>query len=128
MDYFADKTPHLPLIRFDKGNMLIAGRSIPEDSAAVYEPLYKALMEYALHPALHTEVNIMLEYANSSTNRSLMTLFEYLYDLLFKNEKSVTVNWFYVEADTEMFELGSDFKDIVQIPFVIIEVKEFPES
>jgi hypothetical protein len=127
MDYFVENTAHSPLIKFDAGKLVISGRSIPEDSTALYEPLFKNLFEYSKNPAVHTEVNIMLEYANSSTNRSLMTLFEYLYELLFKNDKSVTVNWYYTEGDNEMQELGSDFKDIVQIPFVIIEVKNYPE-
>lgn len=127
MDFFLDKTQHSPLIKFDNGKLLIAGRSIPEDSIGLYEPMFNSLIKYSKNPAIHTEVSIMLEYANSSTNRSLMTLFEYLHDLLFKNDKSVTVNWYYVEGDKEMFELGSDFKDLVQIPFVIIEVDSFPE-
>jgi hypothetical protein len=127
MDFFLNKTPHSPLMKFENGILLIAGRSIPEDSIGLYEPLYNSLFKYAKNPAVHTEVNIMLEYANSSTNRSLMSLFEQLHDLLFKNEKSVTVNWYYQAGDKEMFELGSDFKDLVQIPFIIIEVENFPE-
>jgi hypothetical protein len=127
MDFLIKKTINSPLIKFANGKLLIAGRSIPEDSIALYEPLFNYLKEYSKNPAVYTEVNIMLEYSNSSTNRSLMTLFENLNEFLFKNEKSTTVNWYYVEGDNEMLELGSDFKDLVEIPFIIIKIDSFPE-
>jgi hypothetical protein len=127
MEFYLERTAHTPLIRFDNGKLLIAGRSIPEDITETYDPLFEAVANYSKHPEKHTEVSIMLDYSNSSTNRVLMSLFDYLNMYLFQNNLSVTVNWYYIKEDKEMLDLGSDFKDIVKIPFALIEVDDFPE-
>lgn len=126
MGLLIEKTNHTPGIQFEDGRLTIVGRSIPEDSIGFFEPLFNELMDYLKHPALHTEVNLMLEYSNSSTNRVLVSLFELLREA-HSSGHSVTVNWYYVAEDKGMYELGTDLKDISGLPFALIEVDEFPE-
>lgn len=126
MGLYIEKTNHTPLIRFEEGKLTLAGRSIPEDSIGFFEPLLNELVSYVKRPATHTEVNLMLEYSNSSTNRVLVSIFEILREL-HATGHSVTVNWYYVTEDKGMYELGTDLKDISALPFALIEVEEFPE-
>ncbi len=126
MGLYIEATPHTPFIKFEDGVLVISGRSIPEDSASFFEPLFKSIIEYSKNPLPHTEVNLMLEYSNSSTNRALMSVFELLKEV-YKKGFSITVNWYYIIDDKEMFDLGSDFKDIINLPFALIEVEQFPE-
>ncbi|MGC8803193.1 MAG: DUF1987 domain-containing protein [Bacteroidales bacterium] len=126
MGLYIEKTNHTPKIRFEEGRLTIAGRSIPEDSIGFFEPLFNELTHYIINPAAHTEVNLMLEYSNSSTNRVLVSIFEILRELQ-AGGHSVTVNWYYVAENKGMYELGSDFKDISALPFALIEVDDFPE-
>jgi len=127
MIFRREKTMHTPLIVFDKGKLYISGRSIPENPSLLYDPLIHSVLEYSLRPEPNTEVNIMLEYSNSSTNRALMELFNILYEELFLRKKSVIVNWYYITEDTEMYNLGNDFKDLAKVPFALIGVDSFPE-
>ncbi|HOK99824.1 MAG: DUF1987 domain-containing protein [Bacteroidales bacterium] len=126
MGLYIEKTNHTPRIHFEEGKLTLAGRSIPEDSIGFFEPLFNELASYVKNPAVHTEVNLMLEYSNSSTNRVLVSIFEILRELQASGH-SVTVNWYYVAEDRGMYELGTDLKDICALPFALIEVDELPE-
>lgn len=123
MDFYIGKTLNTPLIKFEDGVLVISGRCIPENSIAFFEPLFKFIAEYSKKPYPLTEVNIMLEYANSSTNRSLMTAFT-LFEKIFENGNNVTINWYYEEGDELMLDLGNDFKSLLRIPLSIIEKEE----
>lgn len=122
MRLFVAETSHSPLMKFENGVLLIAGRSIPEDSVSVYEPIFKFFERYA-EEMQKIEIQIKLEYANSSTNRTLMSLFEIMEEYA-NNGKEVNVSWFYAINDKEMLDLGNDFSDIVPLPFKIIEVED----
>jgi hypothetical protein len=120
MDFLIQKTANTPSIKFEDGVLVISGRCIPENSIAFFEPLFKFIAEYSHKPFPLTEINIMLEYANSSTNRSLMTIFT-LFEKVYENGNNVNINWYYETGDDLMFDLGSDFKSLFRMPFAIHE-------
>jgi hypothetical protein len=120
MQLFIQKTLNTPMIKFEDGVLVISGRSIPENALSFFEPLFKYIATYTKKPYPLTEVNILLEYANSSTNRSLMTVFTLL-EKIYENGNNILVNWFYEIGDDLMFELGSDFKALLRIPFLLQE-------
>ncbi len=120
MNLFIQKTLNTPLIKFEDGVLEISGRSIPENAISFFEPLYKFIANYTKKPYPLTEVNVLLEYANSSTNRSLMTLFTLL-EKIYENGNNITVNWYFEDGDELMSELGLDFKAILRLPFAIHE-------
>lgn len=124
MKYLIEKTSHTPLIKFDNDTLIISGRSIPEDSTFLYEPIFKLIEEYSKSSLPHTKANIYLEYSNSSSNRSLLTIFEALEEL-YTSGHDVIVNWYFVKGDSEMQTLGEDFKSILKLPFMINEVESF---
>lgn len=118
--FYIQKTINTPKIKFEDGVLLISGRSIPENAFLFFEPLFKYIGEYSLKPDTLTEVNIMLEYSNSSTNRSLMTIFTLL-EKLFENGNNIRVNWYYESGDEFMMDLGNDFKAVLRMPFIVEE-------
>ena len=59
------KTPEIVLK--SNGNMLIKGRSIPEDASGFYERLLDWIVDYSEDPMEITSVSIMLEYVNDGS-------------------------------------------------------------
>jgi len=122
-------TPKTPTVKFDAetGVIEIKGRSIPENSIEFYKPLVDWLEEYAQHTAKLTEVNIELEYFNTSSSKCILDVFKKL-EAVYKNRKDglgdVIINWYYEEDDEDMLEAGEDYQSILKIPFKMIEIEE----
>ena len=60
------KTPHIDFNHLS-GELIISGRSIPEDANKVYEPLLTWINGYIKSPRLTTNLHLNLEYFNSAT-------------------------------------------------------------
>ena len=73
-------SPKTPSIKFDieKGILEIRGRSIPENSIEFYKPLVDWLDEYSKDPVKKTQVNIHLEYFNTSSSKCILDVFKKL--------------------------------------------------
>lgn len=124
-DLNIEGTPKTPTIRFDYGNgeILIKGRSIPENSIEFYKPLTEKLEAYADQPKDETKVNIQLEYFNTSSSKCILDVFKKL-EKINSGASNVTINWYYEEDDEDMLEAGEDYEAIINIPFKMIEVEE----
>ncbi len=118
-------TPKTPTITFDtnKGFLEIKGRSIPENSIEFYKPLVDWLEKYAAKPQGATNVNIQLEYFNTSSSKCILDVFKKL-EAINKNGSQVTINWYYEEDDEDMLEAGEDYQAIINVPFKMIQVEE----
>lgn len=118
-------TPKTPEIKFDftSGEILIKGRSIPENSIEFYKPLVDSLEKYAESPKESTTVNIQLEYFNTSSSKCILDVFKKL-EKINTNSNKVLINWYYEEDDEDMLEAGEDYEAIINIPFKMIEVEE----
>ena len=122
-------TPKTPTVKFDAetGVIEIKGRSIPENSIEFYKPLVDWLEEYAQHTSKLTEVNIELEYFNTSSSKCILDVFKKL-EAIYKNRRDgvgdVIINWYYEEDDEDMLEAGEDYQSILKIPFKMIEIEE----
>lgn len=118
-------TRKTPEISFDaeQGKVLIEGRSIPENSIEFYKPLVDWLEEYGKNPQEKTEVNIKLEYFNTSSSKCILDVFKKL-ETIHKDNKDVVINWYYEEDDEDMLEAGEDYQSILKIPFKMIEMEE----
>ena len=116
-------TPKTPTVRFDasKGIIEIKGRSIPENSIEFYRVLVNWLEEYAKEAKEQTQVNIQLEYFNTSSSKCILDVFKKL-EAIQRSTEGVTINWFYDEDDEDMLEAGQDYESIIKIPFKMIEV------
>lgn len=118
-------TPKTPAVNFDyqKGIVEIKGRSIPENSIEFYKPMVDWLEAYASSPQSKTEVNIQLEYFNTSSSKCILDVFKKL-EAIHKADNDVIVNWYYEEDDEDMLEAGEDYQSIIRVPFKMIEIEE----
>lgn len=118
-------TPKTPTITFDtgKGFLEIKGRSIPENSIEFYKPLVDWLEKYAGKPQAATNVNIQLEYFNTSSSKCILDVFKKL-EAINKGGSAVVINWYYEEDDEDMLEAGEDYQAIINVPFKMVQVAE----
>jgi hypothetical protein len=116
-------SPKTPSIKFDveKGILEIKGRSIPENSIEFYKPLVDWLDEYSKDPVNKTQVNIHLEYFNTSSSKCILDVFKKL-EAIHKAKHDVSIFWYYEEDDEDMLEAGEDYESIIRIPFKMIEI------
>jgi hypothetical protein len=120
-----DGTPKTPTINFEpeKGLVEIKGRSIPENSIEFYKPLIDSLDKYALVPKSNTDVNIQLEYFNTSSSKCILDVFKKLESIHKGGNSAVVINWHYEEDDEDMSEAGEDYKAIINVPFKMVMVE-----
>jgi hypothetical protein len=120
---FIDGTLKTPMVKFDgkTGIVEIKGRSIPENSIEFYKPLVDWLEEYAKKPLEKTQVNVQLEYFNTSSSKCILDVFKKL-EAIHKAKHEVVINWYYEEDDEDMLEAGEDYESIIRVPFKMIEI------
>ncbi len=118
-------TPKTPTIKFqpEEGKLLIQGRSIPENSIEFYKPLVDSLESYAGNPKDTTNVDIVLEYFNTSSSKCILDVFKKL-EKINADKTGVIINWHYEEDDEDMLEAGEDYQAIINIPFKMVEIEE----
>ena len=120
---FIEGTLKTPPVKFDSksGVIEIKGRSIPENSIEFYKPLVDWLEEYAKKPLEKTQVNVQLEYFNTSSSKCILDVFKKL-EAIHKAKHDVIINWYYEEDDEDMLEAGEDYESIIRVPFKMIEI------
>ena len=118
-------TPKTPSIKYipEEGVIEIKGRSIPENSIEFYKPLVDWLEAYAKDPMKKTQVNIQLEYFNTSSSKCILDVFKKL-EAIHKSKHDVVINWYYEEDDEDMLEAGEDYESIIRVPFKMVEIVE----
>ena len=116
-------TNKTPVVRFmgDTGTMELSGKSIPENSFGFYQPLMLWMDTYAAEPKPKTEVNIILEYFNTSSSKCLLDIFRKLEALKKSGRSDVQVIWHYEEDDEDMMEAGQDYNSLVDLEFTLIK-------
>ena len=118
-------TAKTPTVKFDadSGVLEIKGRSIPENSIEFYKPLVDWLEKYSDNSQELTQVNIQLEYFNTSSSKCILDVFKKL-ETIHKGKGEVIINWYYEEDDEDMLEAGEDYESIIRVPFKMIEIVE----
>ncbi|HBX50636.1 MAG: nuclear pore complex subunit [Bacteroidetes bacterium GWF2_33_38] len=118
-------TPKTPTVNLNPttGKVEIKGRSIPENSIEFYKPVVDWLESYSASPTKLTEVNVQLEYFNTSSSKCILDVFKKL-EAIHKSGNEVIINWYYEEDDEDMLEAGEDYQSIIRIPFKMIEIEE----
>lgn len=123
--FYLGATTKTPLISLDpeQGSFELRGRSIPENSIEFYNPLLDYLdnLHEAPPHALNMEMN--LEYFNTSSSKCLVEIFRRL-ERLYNSGSTVEINWYYDEEDEDMLESGADFSAIIKIPIKMVKVAE----
>jgi hypothetical protein len=67
---FIEKTAKTPQVDFNQltGELILFGKSIPENAAKVYEPLLAWINDYIKFPRHTTNLRLNLEYFNTSSS------------------------------------------------------------
>ena len=117
-NYFKEGGADVPMFDFNSksGNMIIRGRSFPEDTVGVYLPVLDWIDLYLAIPADLTALQFDLDYFNSSTYKAFLNILLKL-EKLMGSDKKVKVEWLYHERDIDMKEAGEEFEELVDIPF-----------
>lgn len=115
---FIEETIETPKVILDKENGVFnfEGKSLPEDVKEFYKPILEWFDNYILDPNHDTELNIKLEYFNTSSSKMILILLKKLIDAK-ENGSNVLINWHYPYDDEEIFEAGEEYAEIILLPF-----------
>ncbi|MCC7231388.1 MAG: DUF1987 domain-containing protein [Bacteroidia bacterium] len=113
-----------PSVSFDpsSGVLVIKGKSIPENSLEFYRPVFEWLDNYSHTPASSTEIQVRLDYFNTSSSKCMLDIFRKLEAVHSGGTGKVKVCWYYESEDEDMMEAGEDYKALVKIPFELISI------
>ena len=112
------RTEETPEVDFNTETrvFLFRGRSLPEDAFNFYTPLIEWLEDYCKQFSGEIEIQIHLDYFNSSSGRYLMEMLCKLESLLESNQL-VSVTWIAEQDDEVMLEKGEEFMSLIKLPF-----------
>lgn len=114
-------TVKTPEVLFDPANNVfeIKGKSIPDNAEEFYQDILNWFDDYVANPLNETVLKIDLEYFNISSSKRLLFLLYKLNEIA-DSSNDVKVDWYYNEADEDMFEVGQDYAFMVKFPFNFI--------
>ena len=113
---YLEATNTTPRVVFDpeEGRLMIAGRSMPEDSDTFFSPIFQWLEEYAANPKNYTELVFNFEYYNSATLRCVLELMSILKSI--KEPNTLKIIWYYEDGDESSQENGEDLRYTINFP------------
>ena len=113
------KSSKCPGMYYDpaRSELVIEGRSIPENPETVYHPVKEWIEKY-FTTADSLNIKIVLEYINSGSSKHLMEVLKILRAYQSKGKK-LSVRWLYEEDDESILELGEHFRDTSGLPIEI---------
>lgn len=117
----SEKTPHI-CASAQSGRIEITGRSIPENSLGFYEIVFEWIKKYSQSPAPLTEMIIELDYFNTSSSKCILDVFRLIESIGNAGHKC-QIKWIYETEDEDMMEAGEDYREILNVPFEIVEKK-----
>lgn len=120
---YIEPTDLSPEIDFDleTNKFIIRGRSMPENSEKFFNPIFDWMRENLSYQFLDVTVDVALEYYNTGSFIRLMALFNLL-DELNKTDNKFRVRWIVEAGDEDNMADGESFREVIKIPFEIIEV------
>ena len=120
------KSDFYPRMVFDKEEaaFLIEGRSLPEDSDAVYSPVLEWLDDYSKQPNDETKMVFNLEYYNSASLRKFADILKKLKEIGDVTGTKVSAVWYYEDGDESSVENAEDLMSSIGIDMEIKVVGE----
>ena len=106
-----EATKYTPSIDFNaQDNILnIVGKSYPENTFEYYKPIVNWIEKYLYNiDDTLVQVNLDLEYLNSSSLKAYFDLFDLL-EIAHDEGKNIQINWIYDEENDIAEETGEDF-------------------
>jgi uncharacterized Fe-S radical SAM superfamily protein PflX len=113
------KTKRTPEIIFKtSGELMIKGRSLPEDVISFYKPVLTWLEEFKLTAPKKITLSIDFSYLSTSTARIALEILRTITSI---ENSNTTINWMYEEEDTDMREQGEILQTSVKKSFEFLE-------
>jgi hypothetical protein len=117
-------TAKTPEINFSSsGELQISGVSVPENSMGFYKTIIDWVEEYIKSPAEETTLIFKLTYINTSSLQFVYDILVLL-DRINNSTSKVKIDWYYLEDDIDMREIGEDYNESVDIDFNFIGVDD----
>jgi len=115
-----NSTP-MVVCNYEKGWIVLKGKSLPSDTHEFYDPIIKWIDAYIQHPKPKTIVDIHFVYFNTSSSKYILECFKRF--VIIKNANfDLEINWYYEADEEDMLEAGQDYETIIKTPFNFIEV------
>jgi hypothetical protein len=111
-----------PLISFnsEKGVLVIDGNCNLEEPDVFFKELSEWIRDYSNSPCKNTTLTINLASINISSSKFLLNII-YQIDEIFKAGFDVKIRWVFNNDEDGNYELGSDYAEMVSVPFEFIE-------
>jgi len=112
---YVEGTRKTPRVEFHHltGDLVLEGRSIPENAAKVYEPLLVWINEYVKSPCSTTNLHLKLEYFNSSSLIWIIKLIIALSD--FELEGAIIYVHLYFEIEDYEDGITDEVRNIIDV-------------
>ncbi len=114
-----EDTPSV-ILDAQNGKYEIAGKSMPENVAAFYQPIMDWLDEYAENETGEIVFDFKLVYFNTASSKLLLDIMMKLEEM-HENGISIKIRWHYDADDDDMQEAGEEYSDIIEVPVELIE-------
>ncbi|MBQ5451782.1 MAG: DUF1987 domain-containing protein [Bacteroidales bacterium] len=126
---YIESTTTTPRICFDteNGKFVISGRSLPEDTEGFFAPVINWLEDYSKAPGEETEIEINLDYYNSTSLKKIADILFLLKEMQKNTGKKVSVIWAYEDGDDSSQENGEDLCYALDLPLEL-RVKTYDED
>lgn len=115
-----EDTPSVQYLN-EKSEFRIEGRSLPEDVTSFYKPVFNWLENFAEKQNSPSSFIFKLEYFNTASSKIILDILMKLEDIQNEGKSNVTIEWHYMNGDDDMQEAGDEYKDLVEVPFSLIE-------
>lgn len=118
--FVAEATKTTPWVVLDPGRIIIIGRSIPGNPGDFYRPVYEKLGSL-VNSSPRIKIELGFEYLNTSSTKWIYSIIKKLSKLKGISEKARII-WYYEQGDEEMCDLGNIFREMIDCPFLLVEV------
>lgn len=127
---YIESTPKTPHVDFDNksGELIMSGRSIPENAALLYENIMSWINIYVKSPKHKTNFRINLEYFNTASAIWLAKITQALCSMK-NNDYTVIIHLYFTIEDFDTMEV-EDIKDelhpiiqMIGVPTVSLGIK-----
>lgn len=121
-----ESTKSSPAVAYDaSGKVLkIEGQSYPEYALKFYDPVFNWIKN-SFDTDSSLTVEIYLSYMNTSSSRCIMEIVDILEEA-FEKGKKASIRWIYDQENEYALEMAEEFKEGMNLPFVI--EKKLPGS
>ncbi len=127
--FLVEESEETPGIILDphKNEFKIWGRAFPEDAKIFFDPVIKWFEEYSKNPNAETTIQFNFDYYNSASATRILNILNIL-EKINSSEKSVKIEWNYLEEDDDMLEAGKELSEMTNINFHFIPYQDYEDD